>query len=314
MQTIDENTIADNTSRSAPVGSAPPHRQPNAIAAPIGQHGHGERRLDRPQEAERPADHVTREQVLITATGRTGHGVGLGALRAERERGQQVGADVERQDLEDRQHQRDPSRRERPYRERRELGDVVGQVIRQELPDVVERGASLLHRDDDVREAVVQQDEVRRLSRDVRAGRPHRHADVGLPERRRVVHPVTRHRHDRAPCLEGARDPELLLGQDPRQDADRRILEQPAQVVVIVRQVAPQHDVTGGQADGVRDRAGGGGMVSRDHHDAEPCSPAGFERRRDLGPHGILQPDEAEEDQVLFDDDGRGRRPVVGST
>ena len=66
---------------------------------------------------------------------------------------------------------------------------------------------------DDAAEVALHQRDVRALHRDVGAG-AHRDADVGLRQRRRVVDPVARHRHDAAFGLEPLDDVDLLLGQD----------------------------------------------------------------------------------------------------
>ena len=119
---------------------------------------------------------------------------------AQRDRGQQVGPDVEGQHLEHRQRQRELPARHRPHRERRELGDVVGQVVGEELADVEERARPYSTAATIVSEVVVEQDEVGDLARHVGARAPDRDPDVGAAERRPVVDAVAGHRHDVSPA------------------------------------------------------------------------------------------------------------------
>ena len=111
--------------------------------------------------------------------------------------------------------QRDLAARQRPHHERGELGDVVGEVVREEAADVGERRPALLDRGDDRGEVVVEQDQVGGLARHVGARSAHGDADVGLLERRAVVDPVAGHRHDVARRLQGAGDAQLVLRATP---------------------------------------------------------------------------------------------------
>ena len=86
--------------------------------------------------------------------------------------------------------------------------------------EVVVQRAAPLDRLHDRREVVVGQDHDRGLLRDLGAGDPHRHADVGALQRRRVVHAVARHRDDVALAAEDVDEVDLVLGRDPRDDAD----------------------------------------------------------------------------------------------
>ena len=108
----------------------------------------------------------------------------VGRLGAEGERGQQVGADVEAEDLQHAEGEREASAGQRPDDERGELGDVVGEVVGEEAADVGERRAALLDGGDDGGEVVVEQHEVGRLAGDVGARAAHGDADVGLPAAR----------------------------------------------------------------------------------------------------------------------------------
>ena len=145
-----------------------------------------------------------------------------GRIGPERDGRERVGTEVESEDLQDAERERNATARQCPHDEGRELRDVVGEVVREEAADVRERRATLLDRRDDRREVVVQQHEVGGFARDVRADTSHRDADVRLLERRAVVDAVAGHRDNVAPRLQRLRDPQLLLGLDPRRTMPSR--------------------------------------------------------------------------------------------
>ena len=88
----------------------------------------------------------------------------------------------------------------------------MGEDVDDELADVVEHLTPRLDGDHDRREVVVRQHHRRRLARDIGSGEPHRDADVGAPQRRRVVDAVTRHRDDLALGAQRVGDAQLRLG------------------------------------------------------------------------------------------------------
>src|SRR6478735_10335348 len=85
-------------------------------------------------------------------------------------------------------------------------------------------------------------------SRDFGARLTHADADVGFAKRRRVVHSVPGHGHDRPALLPGPHDPELVLGRGTR-------------VYQLVGRFSG-HD----QAELTRDGQCGHRMVPGDHH------------------------------------------------
>ena len=203
------NAAPDAASRVDPFGNDVPGCQPEARNA-VEERGERDRRLDRPEQAEGAREHPTVEEVppgewLLER-------VLAGRLRTERERREHVRTDVEREDLEDADGERDRAAGEGPHHERGELRDVVGEVVREEAPDVEERGAPLLDRGDDRRELVVEQDEVGGFACDVGPRRAHRDPDRRFAQRRRVVHAVAGHRDDVTADPQCARDAQLLLG------------------------------------------------------------------------------------------------------
>ena len=162
------------------------------------------------------------------------HRAGRRPLSAQRQGGQQVGPDVEGKHLKHGQQQWDPAAGERPLDEGSELRDVVREVVGEEVPRVVEGASTFLDGLDDVREVVIEQDQVGSFPRDIGARDAHRDTDVGLPKCRGVVHTVARHRDDVAGSLQGRRDPQFLLWIDPREDAETDIGQGVAKLVIVL--------------------------------------------------------------------------------
>ena len=87
----------------------------------------------------------------------------------------------------------------------------------QALLDVGHEAAPFAQAMHEGHERVVAQDQVRGLAGNGGPA-PHRHGDVGVVERRGVVHAVARHRHGPAGAPGNVHDPELLLRDGPRHD------------------------------------------------------------------------------------------------
>ena len=114
---------------------------------------------------------------------------------------------------------------------------------------------------------VVEQHQVRRLARDVRAPSAHRDADVRGLQGGRVVDAVSRHRHDLAVRFEGLHQPQFLLGHDPGEKP--RAAHTPRQVSVGNRfEVGAGQQVFRGKPDLASNGRCGRGIVARDHGDA----------------------------------------------
>jgi hypothetical protein len=113
-------------------------------------------------EQQRPVDERFTDRRLVEH-------IGARRLGAERERRQQVGADVEAEDLQHAEGQRDAAAAQGPHHERGQLGHVVGEVIGEEATDVVVGGAAMGDGGDDGGEVVVEQHEVGRLAGHVAA-------------------------------------------------------------------------------------------------------------------------------------------------
>ena len=103
---------------------------------------------------------------------------------------------------------------------------------------------------------------------DVGARDAHRHADVGLLERRRVVDAVAGHRHDVAVALQRVDDPQLVLRRHAR--VDRRPPRRLGHAVIVERrQLGAGHGARrpSAEAEVAGDRRGGERVVAGDHHD-----------------------------------------------
>lgn len=86
---------------------------------------------------------------------------------------------------------------------------------REVLPHDAERAPGELDRLGQHAQVVAHQRHRGRLEGDTRAGRAHRDADVGLRERRGVVHAVPHHRDDATGRLQPGDVLELVVGQEP---------------------------------------------------------------------------------------------------
>ena len=97
-----------------------------------------------------------------------------------------------------------------------------------------------------------------------RGARAHRHADVGVLQRQRVVHAVAGHGHDVALRLQRADHRPLLLRRDP---AEHRVaLEHLGELTLVVGQLTRVVAVAGvGQPDLLGDRRHRARVVTRDH-------------------------------------------------
>ena len=118
----------------------------------------------------------------------------------------------------------------------------------------------------------VEIDHVAGLARRHRAG-VHRHADIGLRQRRRVVGAVAAHRHQLALRLLVADQLELRLGRRLRQEV--------------------VHPGLGG------DRGGGQRVVAGDHHRADAHAAQFGEALADAALDDVLQVDDAEQPAIL---------------
>ena len=160
------------------------------------EHEHGR---DPAQEAPRADEHLARITPSERRPRRPVHQSRLGRLAAQRERGQRLRAQVDREDLQHRQRQRDRAAGEREDEERHDFGRRVGEDVEDELADVVVDLRPASTAATMRREVVVREHHGRRLAGHFRADQAHRDADVGAPQRRGVVDAVAGHRDDLVP-------------------------------------------------------------------------------------------------------------------
>jgi hypothetical protein len=149
-----------------------------------------------------------------------------------------------------------------------DLAGIARHGIADKFSDVVVNAPAFTHRSDDGGKVVVQQDQTRRLARHVGAAPAHRHTDIGPPQGRCIVHPISGHCDKLAPGLQGLDNANFLRRIDAGIDAHGRdMLTQcrlahrgqlrPRQD----RRVTIQHDAQTARYGQRRCR-----MVARDHH------------------------------------------------
>ena len=109
-------------------------------AAPLESHQedhHHQQRGDPAQQSPGPGQHRSVDDVLRALPGRAIHQTGLGPFPAERQRGQGLGAEVDRQNLHHGQGQPDPATRKGVDEKRDNLWGRVGEDVDDELADIV---------------------------------------------------------------------------------------------------------------------------------------------------------------------------------
>ncbi|AUX37512.1 uncharacterized protein SOCE836_097370 [Sorangium cellulosum] len=251
-----------------------------------------EQRLDGPIEEKGPEPELPCED---RSSGRLRWDVqrrGRRRLHAERQRGEHVRPQVDREHLHDRERERD--RQEDVEKERDELRDVAREHIAHEAADILLDGPPFLDGRHDRGEVVVGEDDVRRLLGHLRAAQPHGHADVGGAERGGVVHAVAGHHDHLAGPPQHLHHPQLLLRRRAREG--RAGLEQLQERPVIHRvdRRPLGQAIRRIQPDGGGHRARGRGVIARQDHDPHAGAPAGGDRRGDLGPRRVVEADQAQ--------------------
>ena len=197
---------------------------------------------------------------------------------------------------------------------------VRGQLEPHELDDVVVDGAAPLDGADDGGEVVVGEHHVAGFLGDLGAGDAHGHADVGPPQRGRVVHAVAGHGHDVAPALQRLDDPHLVLGRHPGAHADAVDLLGQLLVVHGRELVAGDDPPLDAQLGG--DRPRGDGVVTGDHLHRDARRATQADGVASLGPGRVDDADEHLQGELLdpalgvghgsVGPEHRGRRELPG--
>lgn len=124
-----------------------------------------------------------------------------------------MGQQIDPQDLAGPERQRESDKGTDQHDE--DLRSTAGQAVDEEAPDVVVDAPAFLDGRDHGRQVIIGEDEVGRLSCDLRSPLPHRHTDVGPAQGRAVVDAVAGHGRDRASSTPGVDDIQLLLRVRP---------------------------------------------------------------------------------------------------
>ncbi len=220
------------------------------------------------------------------------HDAGLARLHRERQCGKGVRQEVEPEDLQ--RCQRGGIAGEPGAEQHQDLRQIAAEQVDHELPDVLKDHPSFLDRDTDRREAVVLENDVGRLLREVRPPPAHGNADVRLAERRGVVDPVAEHRDDLSATLERGDDAQLRLRTRPAEGAggghdlvEFRVGE-PLDIGAIEHLVGRAQ-----QAQLAGDARRGEAVIARDHHRTDAGLAEGADRLGYAGGWRVAQPGEA---------------------
>ena len=243
--------------------------------------------------------HVPVDDRLLRWPGRILHDVGLALFHPQRQGRRPVRDQVQVEQLDG--FQRDGKPHQHRTEDDQDLADVAGQQEVNELADIGIDDSSLFDRRNDAGEVVVRQDHVRRLLRDVGAGDPHRHTDVRPLERRRIVHAVSGHRDDMAPCLEGVDDLRFVRRGNTAADIHPVGLRGKLLIAHLIQLGSGQDQAACCQKpDLAGDRFRGIPVVSR-HHDALESGAGGQLHRLDhFRPRRIDHPQQADKGEILF--------------
>ena len=174
--------------------------------------GHNAQHQSTLQQA--PDDRGGGKQRLGHRAGRAVHDAILFAFRLKHQRTYRVDDHFQKRDM----HRAEQQRHAKGQRDQRQTrdGHMHRQDERHRLAQVVINPPPQTHSGDDRAEIIIQQHNGCGFARNIRAAPPHRHTDIGSLQRRRVIHPVTRHRDNRPLGLQSLDNPQFLFGHDAR--------------------------------------------------------------------------------------------------
>ena len=189
------------------------------LVAPPREHAERAGGHDEPDEHE-PAHQAAGDDLLLLGPRRDLHEALARLAVAEADGLEHVDGEVEPHGLERQERDAAHDVEERRAEERGDVPEQARHLEADEAQQVVVDGAPQADRLHDRAEVVVGEDHHRGLLGDLRAGDAHGDADVGLLERRRVVHAVAGHGDDVALLAQDVHEVDLVLGGDAGEDAD----------------------------------------------------------------------------------------------
>lgn len=190
---------------------------------------------------------------------------------AQGERREDIGSEVDREDLHGGDGCRDTESESEEYRE--EFAHIRGEDIVSEFPEIGEDGAPLADAAYDIRKVIVEENHIGGFLGNIGADNTHRDADIGFFQGGRVVYAVTGHRDDFAVIFESGCDTKFLFRSDASEDdvlfadfCDQLSIGEAVELFAV-------YDVDGrilfDNADIFSDRARGDFVVAGNHNDAE---------------------------------------------
>ena len=189
--------------------------------------------------------------------------------------------------------------RNRPQQHDGDFSDVTGDGELDEAAQVVVDHPAFLDGRDDGGEVIVAQHHVRGLLRDIGAGDTHRHADIGLLQRGRVVDAITRHRDHLALSLQRTHDAELVFRRDAGEHGHAAHRLPPLRVGQPV-EFRSGEDRIGTEAQFTGNHRRRERMVTRDHHRANAGGDAPGDGILHLRTWRIDDANHADENQILL--------------
>ena len=185
------------------------------------------------------------------------------------------------------------------HRNNQRLRHVGRQQEQHRLLDVIVDRPAFLHRRSNRGEVVVGQNHPRGLFGHLGALDSHRDANVGLLERGRIVHAVTRHRHDLPVGLDRLHQPQLVLRTRAGKDVDvaDALLQRGGVHLLDLR--ACDRRLAVADSEHLGDGRGGDLVIAGNHRDPDPAAVAFLHRLDGLLARGVEQSDQAEQDEGL---------------
>ena len=308
-------------------------RQPDARLLPHQQVGaHREARFQQAEEEVGALHHVAIEQGGLAAARRLVHQPRFRQFRPKAKGRQQIGAEINGQDLHHREGGGDAEGHHR--QERRGLREVRHQDVGDELADVAHHAAAEAHGLDDGGEVVVEQHDVGRFTGHVCSVFAHGQSHIRRPQRRGVVDAIAGHGHHLAQIAVGLHQAQLLLRCHAGEHQAGAVLEQAAQMHIAdlgegraldhphrigaaVLRLAVPVGVSARrriqQADLVGDRLGREAVVAGHHRHLDAGLAALADGLAHLRPWRVVEADQADQGELALQDLRRQGLQIVAA-